>query len=178
MAIAVTIFFNIGAIAGGVILGSLSERLGRRRTIMAAAGCALPIIPLFAYSHLLALLFLGPFMMQFFVQGAWGVIPAHLTELSPGEIRAFYPGVTYQLGNLIASLNLPIQERIASTHGYPAALTFTMVPVLITVIVLAAVGSEAKGANFAPTAADDGTGGGATEKGAALAAPVVLGTPL
>jgi MFS transporter, SHS family, lactate transporter len=161
-AIAITIVFNLGAITGGVLLGSFSERLGRRRTIMVAAACALPIIPLFAYSHMLALLFLGPFMMQFFVQGAWGVIPAHLTELSPGEIRAFYPGVTYQLGNLIASLNLPIQQRIAASHGYPAALTWTMVPVLITVIILAAVGSEARGANFgkpAADAADEGGGG-------------------
>ncbi len=178
MAIAITIVFNIGAIAGGIILGSLSERLGRRRTIMAAAACALPIIPLFAYSHLLALLFIGPFMMQFFVQGAWGVIPAHLTELSPGEIRAFYPGVTYQLGNLIASLNLPIQERIASTHGYPAALAFTLVPVLIVVIILAAVGSEAKGTNFVSTAADDGTGGGIADQGTERPIPAGAVSPL
>jgi MFS transporter, SHS family, lactate transporter len=169
-AIAITIVFNVGAIIGGVLLGSFSERLGRRRTIMVAAACALPVIPLFAYSHMLALLFLGPFMMQFFVQGAWGVIPAHLTEMSPPEIRAFYPGVTYQLGNLIASLNLPIQQRIAAKHGYPTALTWTLVPVLVAVIVLAAVGSEAKGAKFTEKVPDEDTGSGVADAVVGVAA--------
>jgi SHS family lactate transporter-like MFS transporter len=87
------------------------------------------------------------------VQGAWGVIPAHLTELSPDEIRGFYPGVTYQLGNLLAALNLPIQEALASSHGYPFALTWTIIPVLLAVIVLTAAGKEAKGVRFGTTAA-------------------------
>ena len=65
--------------------------------------------------------------MQFVVQGAWGVIPAHLTELSPDEIRGFYPGVTYQLGNLLAAFNLPIQEALAKSHGYPFALMVTII---------------------------------------------------
>jgi SHS family lactate transporter-like MFS transporter len=82
------------------------------------------------------------------VQGAWGVIPAHLTELSPDAIRGFYPGVTYQLGNLIAAFNLPIQQRLAASHGYPFALIVTIVPVLIAVIVLTAIGGEAKGVRF------------------------------
>jgi SHS family lactate transporter-like MFS transporter len=86
--------------------------------------------------------------MQVCVQGAWGVIPAHLTELSPDAIRGFYPGVTYQLGNLIAAFNLPIQQRLAASHGYPFALIVTIVPVLITVIVLTAIGGEAKGIRF------------------------------
>ena len=76
------------------------------------------------------MLCLGSFLMQFAVQGAWGVIPAHLTEMSPDAIRGFYPGVTYQLGNLLAAFNLPIQERLAETHGYPFALAATIVPVL------------------------------------------------
>jgi SHS family lactate transporter-like MFS transporter len=83
--------------------------------------------------------------MQFVVQGAWGVIPAHLTELSPAEIRGFYPGVTYQLGNCLAAFNLPIQEHLAATHSYTFALTATMVPVFIAVAVLAALGKEARG---------------------------------
>ena len=74
--------------------------------------------------------------MQFFVQGAWGVIPAHLTELSPDEIRGFYPGVTYQLGNLLAAVNLPIQTALAESHGGRYALFVVIVPVLIAVIVL------------------------------------------
>src|SRR5438093_6985742 len=94
------------------------------------------------------MLAVGAFLMQFFVQGAWGVIPAHLTEMSPDTIRGFYPGVTYQLGNLLAALNLPIQQSLAASHGYPFALVVTIVPVLLAVIVLTLVGKEAKGIAF------------------------------
>ena len=86
--------------------------------------------------------------MQFFVQGAWGVIPAHLTEISPDAIRGFYPGVTYQLGNLLAALNLPIQEHLAASHGYPFALAATIVPVLIAVALLTLIGKDAIGIQF------------------------------
>ena len=148
-AIYVALIFNVGAILGGMTLGAYSERLGRRRAIILAAVLALPVVPLFAYAPTLATLALGSFIMQFFVQGAWGVIPAHLAEMSPDEIRGFYPGVTYQLGNLIASLNLPIQQRLAASHGYPFALTATIVPVLLVVILVTAAGKENKGSVFA-----------------------------
>ena len=148
-AIYVALIYNVGAIIGGMIFGAYSERLGRRRAIMLAAGLALPVVPLFAYSPMLAALVVGAFMMQFFVQGAWGVIPAHLAEMSPDEIRGFYPGVTYQLGNLIASLNLPIQQRLAASHSYPFALAVTIVPVLLVVILVTAAGKENKGTAFA-----------------------------
>jgi SHS family lactate transporter-like MFS transporter len=108
----------------------------------------LPIVPLFAYSHTAGMLALGSFLMQVAVQGAWGVIPAHLTEMSPDAIRGFYPGVTYQLGNCLAAFNLPIQENVAATHGYPFALAVTIVPVLIAVLVLVLIGKEAKGVAF------------------------------
>ncbi len=147
-AIAVAVVYNVGAIIGGILLGALSERFGRRRTIVAAALVGLPIVPLFAYAPTLGTLALGAFLMQFAVQGAWGVIPAHLTELSPDEIRGFYPGVTYQLGNLLAVFNLPIQQALARAHGYPFALAATLVPVLLVVAALAAVGSEARGVQF------------------------------
>jgi MFS transporter, SHS family, lactate transporter len=147
-AVFVAIFYNVGAILGGIILGTYSERLGRRRAIMLAAALALPVVPLFAYSPSLATLALGAFVMQFFVQGAWGVIPAHLAEMSPDEIRGFYPGITYQLGNLIASLNLPIQQRLAASHGYPFSLAATIVPVLLVVILVSAAGKENKGIAF------------------------------
>jgi SHS family lactate transporter-like MFS transporter len=94
------------------------------------------------------MLCLGSFLMQFVVQGAWGVIPAHLTEISPDAIRGFYPGVTYQLGNLLAALNLPIQEHLAASHGYPFALAATIVPVLIAVALLTLIGKDAKGIQF------------------------------
>ena len=153
-AIYIAILYNIGAMIGGTILGGLSERLGRRRTIMLAALLALPVVPLFAASHTLGLVCLGSFLMQFFVQGAWGVIPAHLTELSPDEIRGFYPGITYQLGNCLAAFNLPIQERLAASHSYEFALTVTIVPVLIAVIVLAGIGREARGIRFGEVQAE------------------------
>jgi MFS transporter, SHS family, lactate transporter len=147
-ATAIAIVYNIGAMIGGLVFGSLSERLGRRRTIVLAAVLGLPVVPLFAYSETVGFLCLGSFLMQLMVQGAWGVIPAHLTELSPDEIRGFYPGVTYQLGNLLAALNLPIQERLAAAHGYPFALTVTIVPVLVAVVVLTAIGKERRGVEF------------------------------
>jgi SHS family lactate transporter-like MFS transporter len=148
----IAVLYNVGAIAGGLIFGSLSERFGRRHTIAFCAVLGLPIVPLFAYSKTAALLCLGSFLMQVMVQGAWGVIPAHLTEMSPDAIRGFYPGVTYQLGNCLAAFNLPIQEALASSHGYPFALAATIIPVLIAVTVLVLIGKEAKGIHFGTAA--------------------------
>jgi SHS family lactate transporter-like MFS transporter len=149
-ALYVTIIFNIGALIGGTLLGAWSQRIGRRRAIIIASICGLLIVPLFsgAVGTGFAVLAAGSFLMQFFVQGAWGVIPAHLTELSPDEIRGFYPGVTYQLGNCLAAFNLPIQEHLAETHSYTFALTATIVPVFLVVIALALVGSEARHVRF------------------------------
>ena len=147
-ALGIAIVYNIGAIIGGTLAGGLSQRFGRRRTIVASALLGLPIVPLFVLSEQAAWLCLGSFLMQMVVQGAWGVIPAHLTELSPDEIRGFYPGVTYQLGNLLAAFNLPIQQALAASHGYPFALAATIIPVLIAVAVLAALGSERRDVVF------------------------------
>jgi SHS family lactate transporter-like MFS transporter len=159
-ALTIAIIYNIGAIIGGLTFGSLSEKYGRRYTIAFCALLGLPIVPLFAYSTSAGMLVLGSFLMQVMVQGAWGVIPAHLTEMSPDAIRGFYPGVTYQLGNVFAALNLPIQEHLAASHGYPFALTVTIVPVLIIVAVVVLLGKEAKGVEFgrAPTEVKATTG--------------------
>ena len=153
-ALVIAMIYNVGAIVGGLVFGTLSQRHGRRYTIAFCAVLGLPIVPLFAFSQTAGWLTLGSFLMQLFVQGAWGVIPAHLTELSPDAIRGFYPGVTYQLGNLLAALNLPIQEHLASAHSYPFALTVTIVPVLILVAVITLLGREARGIEFGvrPTA--------------------------
>jgi MFS transporter, SHS family, lactate transporter len=159
----VAVIYNVGAITGGLIFGSLSERIGRRAAIIFAAVLGLPILPIFAFAgHGVGMLCVGSFLMQVMVQGAWGVIPAHLTEMSPDAIRGFYPGVTYQLGNLLASLNLPIQEALASQHGYSFALLWTVGPVLLAVILFTALGKEAKGIRF-------GTSASATTPAAAAA---------
>ncbi len=149
-ALYVTIIFNIGAIIGGTLLGTASQRFGRRRIVMVAAFLGLFVVPVFsgALGTSFGVLAFGSFVMQFFVQGAWGVIPAHLSEMSPDEIRGFYPGVTYQLGNCFAAFNLPIQEHLAKTHSYTFALAWTIVPVFIAVIILAAVGTEARHVKF------------------------------
>jgi SHS family lactate transporter-like MFS transporter len=164
-ALGIAVVYNIGAILGGTVMGGVSQRFGRRRTIVLCALLALPIVPIFVLSTQAGWLCLGSFLMQFLVQGAWGVIPAHLTELSPDEIRGFYPGVTYQLGNCLAAFNLPIQQALAADHGYPFALAATIVPVLIAVAVLAALGTERKdvvfgstGAGSPPTAAQRAAG--------------------
>ena len=144
----IPVVYTIGATVGGVLFGPLSSKCGRRYTIAFCALLGLPIVPLFAYSTSVGMLCLGSFLMQLLVQGAWGVIPAHLSEMSPDTIRGFYPGVTYQLGNLFAALNLPIQEGLAAQHGYPFALAVTIVPVFVAVIILILVGKEARGIEF------------------------------
>jgi SHS family lactate transporter-like MFS transporter len=156
----IAIIYNVGAILGGMLFGGLSEGFGRRRTIILCALLGLPVVPIFAYSQTAGLLTLGSFLMQVFVQGAWGIIPAHLTELSPDAIRGFYPGVTYQLGNCLAAFNLPIQQALAARHGYPFALAATIVPVLLGITILVALGPEARGIRF-----------GAGRRGAAAPAP-------
>jgi MFS transporter, SHS family, lactate transporter len=147
----IAVVYNVGAIIGGLFFGTMSQRFGRRYTVVFCALLGLPIVPLFAYSRTAAMLCLGSFLMQLCVQGAWGVIPAHLTEMSPDAIRGLYPGVTYQLGNLLAAFNLPIQEHLAETHGYPFALAATIVPVLLAVTILVLVGKDATGVQFGTT---------------------------
>jgi SHS family lactate transporter-like MFS transporter len=115
-----------------------------------AALLALPIIPLWAYGNSPAVLALGAFLMQVAVQGAWGIIPVHLNELSPDEIRGTFPGFAYQLGNLLASVNATLQAGIAESHGndYAFAQALVIGIVAIAVAVLAGFGREARGVGF------------------------------
>jgi MFS transporter, SHS family, lactate transporter len=142
-----TAIANVGAIFGGIFFGWLSGRIGRRRAIMIAALLALPVIPFWAFASTPLILGVGAFLMQVSVQGAWGIIPVHLNELSPPEIRATFPGVVYQLGNLIASVNLPIQESIANAHGenYGLAMAIVIGIVSIVISLLVAFGPEKRG---------------------------------
>ncbi len=113
----INIVANIGAIVGGIVLRPLSERIGRKNAITIAAAIALPALPLWAYSSTPVLLAAGAFVMQIAVQGAWGVVPAHLNELSPGAVRATLPAFVYQAGNFLASYNGPLQAKIAEANG-------------------------------------------------------------
>jgi SHS family lactate transporter-like MFS transporter len=142
--------YNLGAIVGGVLCGSLSERIGRRHTIVIAALLSLPILPLWAFSADPALLTLGAFLMQVAVQGAWGVIPVHLNELSPDEARGTFPGFVYQLGNLLASANATIQADLAVHFdgNYGLALAIVAGSVAIIIALLTGFGVEARGIQF------------------------------
>jgi MFS transporter, SHS family, lactate transporter len=147
---AIAIVYNIGAILGGLVFGTFSERIGRRRAIVIAALLTLPIIPLWAFSNSVVMLSIGAFLIQFFVQGAWGVIPVHLNELSPDSVRGTFPGFTYQLGNLFASKNGTIQTTLAVSLGnnYGLALAITAVIVASAVAIVTALGPEALGVKF------------------------------
>jgi SHS family lactate transporter-like MFS transporter len=142
-----TAIANIGAIFGGIFFGWLSGRIGRRRAIMIAALLALPVIPFWAFASTPLILGIGAFLIQVSVQGAWGIVPVHLNELSPPEIRATFPGVVYQLGNLFAALNLPIQESIAAANGenYGLAMAIVVGIVAVVIALLVAFGPEKRG---------------------------------
>ena len=142
----IAIIYNIGAMIGGVFFGTISQRIGRRRAIVTAALLALPVIPLWAFGATPVIIGLGAFLMQICVQGAWGVVPAHLNELSPPDIRGTFPGLVYQAGNFIAAANATIQTGLADHFGHdlrwPLAATVGSVAVIIAVLV--GFGPEAK----------------------------------
>ena len=151
----IAVVYNIGAIVGGMFFGSLSSRLGRRRAIALAAALSLIVLPFWSYSSTPVALATAAFAMQFMVQGAWGVVPVHLNELSPEGIRATFPGVVYQLGNLLASFNATIQASVAKSHvsgglpNYSFALTLVCGSVAAALVVLALLGPERRGVKFA-----------------------------
>jgi SHS family lactate transporter-like MFS transporter len=142
---------SVGAILGGISFGAISERIGRRRAMIIAAVLSLPTIPLWAYSHSFFALALGVFVMQVMVQGAWGIVPVHLNEMSPPEVRGTFPGLTYQLGNLVISQAAPLQVALAMDHGgdYRFALATVAAAVAVAIVVVVSLGKEKKGVAFA-----------------------------
>ena len=146
----IAIIMNFGALLGGICFGALSEHIGRKRAIMLAAALALPMIPLWAYSQTAVMLAIGGFLMQFMVQGAWGIVPAHLNELSPPSVRAILPGFAYQLGNLAMSKMAPFQTGVAEAHGndYAHVLSVTLAAVALALIVVTWFGREAHAADL------------------------------
>ena len=143
----ISVIANFGALIGGITFGALSERIGRRKAILISSLLVLPVTPLILFGQAPALLAVAAFLIQISVQGAWGVVPAHLNELAPAQIRGFFPGFAYQLGNLLASGNAVWQAKIAESHGdnYGLALSLVAAAVAIVLAALAFFGPEARG---------------------------------
>ncbi|WP_260705010.1 MFS transporter [Edaphobacter flagellatus] len=142
---------NLGALTGGILCGALSEKFGRKRMIIIAALMAIPMIPLWAWSHTVPMLALGGFLMQFAVQGAFGIIPAHINELSPGPVRAVFPGFAYQLGNLCSSRNGVFQAALAQRYWggvLTTVMSWTVVVGAIAIAIVTGLGREARGENW------------------------------
>lgn len=145
----------IGAICGGTVIGFMSQRWGRRRSIILSTVCGMLLIPIWIFAPGAGLLIVGGFLMQFMVQGAWGVVPVHLNELSPAEFRGTFPGLAYQLGNCAAAFAAQQQawlaEHFRTANGSPNyALTMALVEsvVFLAIIILAAIGREERGKEF------------------------------
>lgn len=150
----IAIVLNVGAIIGGLFFGSMSEKIGRRRAICISALIAIPVLPLWAFSNGALALAIGAFLMQISVQGAWGVVPAYLNEISPDEIRATFPGFVYQLGNLIASVNATLQASFAVSHNnnYALALAVVAGTASVVIAVLILFGRERRGIDMLSSA--------------------------
>jgi SHS family lactate transporter-like MFS transporter len=150
----IAIVANIGALLGGIVFGTWSEKIGRRKAIVIAALLSIPVIPLWAYSHTVPMLAVGGFLMQFMVQGAWGVVPAHLNELSPPAVRGTFPGFAYQLGNLLSSRNGVVQAKFAEQRysgAFAPVLAWTLLIVATLVAVVTGSGRERRGADLSNT---------------------------
>ena len=141
-------FSMIGALLGGLTFGHISDRIGRRKAIVIALGLAITVIPVWAFSPTLAGLIAGAFAMQFMVQGAWGVIPAHINELSPDNVRGFLPGFAYQCGVLIASSVVYIEAVFAAHTSYAQSMALTAVTVFTLAGTVAWLGREKHGVIF------------------------------
>jgi MFS transporter, SHS family, lactate transporter len=147
----IAIVYNIGAIIGGLFFGTVSEHLGRRRTIVLASLISLPVIPLWAFGSTPLILAIGAFLMQLSVQGAWGVMPAHLNEISPEGVRATFPGLVYQLGNLLAASNATLQLSLAQRTDWNLAMAMAAVVGLVAVTIAVMIGFTREGRSVAIT---------------------------
>jgi MFS transporter, SHS family, lactate transporter len=144
----IALIYNVGALLGGLAFGYLSDRMGRRRAMGTAAALAVLIVPLWVYPQSLVWLTAGAFMMQFMVQGAWGVIPAHLAELSPPEVRGLFSGLAYQLGVLFAANAAFVEAKLAVTMTYGTALALVATIVLVGDVIVVALGGERRGGSL------------------------------
>ncbi|HEX6834336.1 MAG TPA: MFS transporter [Rudaea sp.] len=145
-----TVALNLGAIVGGIVFGAWSERIGRRYAIAIAAVLALPMIPLWAFGGSVFLLGIGVFLLQIMVQGAWGIVPVHLNELSPAAVRGTLPGFAYQGGNLLAAATAPFLTWLAAQRGgdFAFAMATFIGAVAVLLAIVSLLGPEAKGRRF------------------------------
>jgi len=148
------VLYNIGAIIGAILFGYLSERVGRRRAMLGAFGLAFVVIPFWAFGSSIGVLAAGAFLMQMGVQGAWGIIPAHLSELSPDSVRGLLPGLAYHLGILIAAPTNTIEYALRDHVGYGWAMAGFEIAVIIMGGIVIALGREQKGKDFLAPARD------------------------
>jgi SHS family lactate transporter-like MFS transporter len=143
-----TMIANLGALVGGVLVAVTSDRFGRRRSIASGLGLAVLVIPLWVFSPNTAMLALGAFFIQFGVHGAWGVVPAHISELVPDQIRGFMPGFAYQCGILLAGTITYLQALFGSTTSYSNAMALTALAVFASTALVVSLGPEKKGVMF------------------------------
>ena len=144
----IAIVYTIGAALGGITNGLYSDRIGRRRAMITTLGLAILVVPLWAYAPNTPLLILGAFIMQFAVQGAWGVVPAHTSELSPDSVRGFLPGFAYQCGALIGGSIVYIEAVFARRFSYSNAMALTALVVFSLAILMVALGREQRSVEF------------------------------
>jgi MFS transporter, SHS family, lactate transporter len=144
----IAMIYNVGAIVGAIMFGLLSQAAGRRKGMLAALGLSLLVIPLWAFSGSLTMLVIGAFVMQMGVQGAWGVIPVHLNELSADAARGLMPGLAYQLGILFASPTNSIEFALHHRFGYQWALAGFEIVTILWLTLLLLCGTEAHGREF------------------------------
>jgi MFS transporter, SHS family, lactate transporter len=141
----IAIVYSVGAILGCVLVASLSQRIGRRRAIVGSALLSILVIPLWAFANDPIYLGIGAFLMQFLVQGCFGVVPAHLNELSPAEIRGTFPGFVYQFGNFLAAGNATIQSLIADRMDHNYSVALAVVPFVGAIVIAGLVGMGREG---------------------------------
>jgi SHS family lactate transporter-like MFS transporter len=144
----IAMIYNVGAILGGLANGYYSDRVGRRRAMVTSLLLGILVIPLWAYAPNTALLVIGAFLLQFMVQGAWGVVPAHINELSPDSVRGFLPGFAYQCGVLIAGTIAYIEAVFAARFSYAGAMALTAVTVFSLAAIVVGLGREKHGVEF------------------------------
>lgn len=144
----IAVFYNLGAVLGSILFGFLSEHFGRRHSMLLAMGVSLVVIPFWAFGSSIAMLAAGAFLMQMGVQGAWGIIPAHLSELSPDSVRGLLPGMAYHLGILIAAPTNTIEYALRDRVGYGWAMAGFEIVVIVAVGLVLALGREDRGKDF------------------------------